>query len=212
MRYMGKLLHSKTFRQNLFKWTLMYISVLVIITTVITYSRFISSQTVEDTAKTAKFKVTITALDVCSETSGLCTLSSFKPYDTINYYFKVDTTELEVKSILDVTMHINNKFSFINLNECVCEEDECSSMNEYTCSTGITTTDETQEEDDNTSIKMSHTIILNGVESSSQYRKGIKYYKLGVRFNRDENGATDSTTINNEKVVWIDYHAEQVNE
>ena len=209
---MGKLLHSKTFRQNLFKWTLMYISVLVIITTVITYSRFISSQTVEDVAKTAKFKVNITALDICSQTSNLCNLQSFKPYDIIDYYFKVDTTEMEVKSVLDVTMHIHNKFSFVSLNECVCEEDECSSMNEYTCSIGITTTNETQEGDDNTSIKMSHTILLNGIDTSSQYRKTIKYYKLSAKFNRDEEGATDATTIDNERVVWIDYHAEQVND
>ena len=76
---MSKLLHSKTFRKNLFKWIFMYICALLVIFTVVTYSRYITKSSLGDEAKAAKFNLEI-AEDIRSlTTSGVPSTYAYCP-------------------------------------------------------------------------------------------------------------------------------------
>lgn len=104
------LLHSETFRKNLSKWIFMYIAVLCLLTSVITYSKFITSLGNEDEARTTMFNVKIEPLETAtrcqdanqsdegnpSSTAILCTTS--RPTSLLEYYFKANVEEIEVKS------------------------------------------------------------------------------------------------------------------
>ncbi len=120
---MDKLLHSKTLKSNLFKWILLYVCALFVVTTVVTYSRYISSAIGTDKARTAKFNVTLTKGDICSSLSGECGLDSYKPYDPIEYNFTVDTTEIEVSTDLVTTVEVNNQFTIMSISDGTNEVD-----------------------------------------------------------------------------------------
>ncbi len=111
---MSNLLHNKLFRLNLLRWFVLYIGVIFIFTTVVTYSKYITSIPSEHKARTAKFNVTITNDKICSSLSNLCNLEYYKPYAEIEYYFTVDTSELEVLSDLLVTINVNKEFRILS--------------------------------------------------------------------------------------------------
>lgn len=115
---MSNLLHSKTFRSNLAKWIALYILTLLIVTGVVTYSKYISSMTAGDAARTAKFKVEIEKGDICSTSSpDLCNLTSYKPYDRLEYKFTIDTTKVEVLTDVVININIDPDFEVISLND-----------------------------------------------------------------------------------------------
>ena len=103
-----KVLHSKLFRKNLKKWLLMYIIVIGFLTTIITYSKYISSIKSQDSARVAKFNVDIKNLS-CSNTD--CNTGEKRPTEKIEYDFEV-TTDLEVKTNVFLTAYISNKFNY----------------------------------------------------------------------------------------------------
>lgn len=117
MSIMNGLLHSKTFRKNLSRWIFMYIAVICLLTSVITYSKYISSLGVHDEVRASKFDVEITPLP----TDGVeCTLESDKSYtecvlkNTIRptkpvaFYFKIDLSNMEVSSDVYVRASLGN--------------------------------------------------------------------------------------------------------
>lgn len=126
---MGGLLHSKTFRQNLSRWVFMYIAIICLLTSVITYSKYISSLGAKDEARASKFNVLIEPLPVDSECTStgeqggalVISCGSKRPTSVINYYFKV-VSEVEVPSniILRVSGGDNRNYKK--------ENDELSSM------------------------------------------------------------------------------------
>lgn len=133
---MNMLLHSKTFRKNLFKWSIIYFAVIALFTSVVTYSKYISDKSSLATARIAKFKVDIIKTKICSSLdTNRCNyydvdgnLASeeykFKPYDTLNFYFDVDTTELEVSTSLVLTIHVDSsKIKVVSINGEEQEED-----------------------------------------------------------------------------------------
>ncbi len=112
---MKELLHSKGFKRNLRKWLFMYCGVMFVLTIVITYSRYISSKSVNDNARTAKFEVNVT-YDSCSSKNitgnVTCfdnTMTEARPADIVNFYYTVDTSNLEVATKMVTTIKINNK-------------------------------------------------------------------------------------------------------
>ncbi len=120
---MSKLLHSKTFRGNLTKWIILYVLTLLIVTGVVTYSKYISSMATIDNARPAKFNVQITKGDICSTTSpDLCNLTSYKPYDKLEYKFTVNTEKVEVATDLVLNIIVNNDFEIISLNDVTIPE------------------------------------------------------------------------------------------
>ena len=89
-----KVLHSKLFRKNLKKWLLMYIIVIGFLTTIITYSKYISSIKSQDSARVAKFNVDIKNLS-CSNTD--CNTGEKRPTEKIEYeIYDVTTTKEKV--------------------------------------------------------------------------------------------------------------------
>lgn len=115
------LLYSKTFRKNILKWLCMYTGALCILTIMVTYSRYITSFVdSNDHARSARFDIAI-AKDDCPSTDSSCYYDksdkeegSIRPTDRISFYYTVDTTKLEVSTLLVVTLTIdkhNNRFS-----------------------------------------------------------------------------------------------------
>lgn len=101
---MFKLLHSKMFRQNLCKWVFMYIAAIGLLTSVITYSKYITSMMNDGKSRTSKF---IVKIDPYNDSSFECpednpkscvTNVRVRPTKEIEVYFKLDLNELEVKT------------------------------------------------------------------------------------------------------------------
>ena len=115
MRY---LLHSKKFKKSLCKWIGLYILTIVLFTGVVTYSRYISSMKVVDTARAAKFNVSIEPLyEPCKniDEDTMCDLGEIRPQNTLEYDFYVDTTELEVSADLVITIVVKESFTNLRL-------------------------------------------------------------------------------------------------
>lgn len=101
---MIKLLHSKMFRKNLCKWILMYVAALGLLTSVVTYSKYITSMMNDGKARTSKF---IVKIEPYNDSSFKCpednprecvTNVQVRPTKEVEVYFKLDLNELEVKS------------------------------------------------------------------------------------------------------------------
>lgn len=215
------LLHSETFRKNLSKWVFMYIAVICLLTSVITYSRFISSFGNADEARSTKFNVKIEPIATqtsCpddgeldegdpSSTAILCTTS--RPTSLLEYYFKVDVTEIEVKSEVYLRARagdenyqtLSNTFSNLLIEDInVCTD--------YTC----TAFANTQVINDRSgSIKIE-------VDGTDKTKQNIYYFKVNAKydpdkFNKDDDGyisfsSDENTPISDE--VRIGFSAIQV--
>lgn len=90
----------------------MYVGVLVCFTTVVTYSKYISKMVNTDSARVAKFDVTINPLN-CNPTlndeTKKCNIGINRP-TRIDYAFSVDTTNIEVQTQLYIYFYINKSF------------------------------------------------------------------------------------------------------
>lgn len=98
---MKGLLHSKLFRKNLLTWIFMYITVIGLFTSVVTYSKYISSMQTLDGARVAKFDASITYDGVCENINEneICDIGTYRPTSKMSYYFTVNNKDLEVSSI-----------------------------------------------------------------------------------------------------------------
>ena len=107
---MKGLLHSKKFRTNLYRWLFAYVGVIMLLTTVITYSKYISSMSLSAKKSPAKFKVAITQVDYDEDTT-------YRPTSEITYKFKVDTTEIEVLTELKIYVAVNSDFKIESIKD-----------------------------------------------------------------------------------------------
>ena len=115
---MKGLLHSKKFRRNLYKWVIMYVGVIVLLTTVITYSKYVSQMMADDEARVAKFDIQVTANECASsdENSINCNSGTFRPTQEITYYFTLDANT-EVKTDIFMTIVLNERFKLKKIEE-----------------------------------------------------------------------------------------------
>lgn len=129
---MSGLLHIKRFRQNMFKLFVIYIVVMLSTTSVITYSRYITSMESTAYARPARFDIEIDQGDVCVANTNICKegsgVSKFKPYDQLDYYFTVDTSQLEVTTDMDTTITIDSHFNFVSIYEKNSDDEEYSEL------------------------------------------------------------------------------------
>ncbi len=130
--YMKGLMHSKKFRANLRKWLCMYISVLILLTVVVTYSKYLASlPPISENASIAKFNVDIdiigctsplVPIEVCEngteeedcekQTSYICSdTEEQRPTKEMNYRFSVDTRQLDVKTKVLVKVKVDSHFT-----------------------------------------------------------------------------------------------------
>ena len=189
---MSNLLHSKTFRGNLAKWLILYILALLIATGVVTYSKYISSMTSTDEARQAKFKVQIDKGDICSTTSpDLCNLTSYKPYDELEYKFSINTEKVEVLTELIVNITVNNDFEVISLNDVTIPQ----TNNKFTT---------TMSDNTNLSFQNNLFTLMSEVGPS---KTNIKNYKLKLKFKNN----SYKTEYNYNEIVNVGYSAIQKN-
>lgn len=114
---MKGLLHSKLFRKNLFKWIFMYVTVIGLFTSVVTYSKYISSMQEKDSARVAMFDASITYDGICAgiNENETCDIGVYRPTSSITYYFTVDTTELEVSTIFVIRISVAELFKNVKI-------------------------------------------------------------------------------------------------
>ena len=130
---MSGLLHIKRFRQNMFKLFVIYLVVILSTTSVITYSRYITSMESSATARPAKFVINIEQGDICVADTELCNLDKYKPYDQLDYYFTVDTRELEVSTILATVIDVDTHYNIVGIYEDSVENQiDIASNSDYT--------------------------------------------------------------------------------
>ena len=124
---MKGLLQSKIFRKNLKKWLCMYVGALLLLTTVVTYSKYISKFNLDDESRVTIFNVSITNRDnnlSCedipdnsglNETKRNCTANiESRPTEKMTYEFTV-TPDFEVKTTLVTTVYIPANFKIESL-------------------------------------------------------------------------------------------------
>ncbi len=112
---MKRLWQSKRFRKNLYKWLGIYIGILGLMTTVITYSRYISSMGYSDSARVAKFIVDVDFTDACAG-QDTCDMKTYRPTENITYNFKIKT-DLEVLTDLVLTMYVPDIFDIASIQD-----------------------------------------------------------------------------------------------
>lgn len=110
---MKGLLHSKRFKEKLYRWLFMYVGVIGLLTTVITYSKYVTQFTSEEkNARPAKFEADIVYTDSlgngCDEKVTGCTTGVYRPTSEIKYYFRL-TTDFEVLTDVLLTVRIARK-------------------------------------------------------------------------------------------------------
>ena len=120
---MKGLLQSKIFRKNLKKWLCMYVGALLLLTTVVTYSKYISKYNVDDDARITKFDVTVKNIEnenlTCTgeiDKLDCTTKDTYRPTTKIPYEFVV-TPNFEVNTLLATTIYVPASFNIERLEE-----------------------------------------------------------------------------------------------
>ena len=120
---MKGLLQSKIFRKNLKKWLCMYVGALLLLTTVVTYSKYISKYNVDDDARITKFDVTVKNIEnenlTCTgeiDKLDCTTKDTYRPTTKIPYEFVV-TPNFEVNTLLATTIYVPASFNIETLEE-----------------------------------------------------------------------------------------------
>lgn len=117
---MKGLLQSKRLRKNLYNWIFMYIGAILLFTSVVTYSRYMSKLILSDDSRTAKFDVKIEPKDcdyIQNGSSYYCDDEIIKnPTDELKYYFTLDAT-FEVKTDLFLTIKVDERFTLYCIRE-----------------------------------------------------------------------------------------------
>ncbi len=126
------LLHSETFRKNLSKWIFMYVAVLCLLSSVITYSKYISNMSREEgDVRTSKFIIDVTNIptdESClptdtnesidlSKASSICSTTSIRPSGEVESYFIVDTSKLEVNADIYVRVSSSNNIDVLRVEQ-----------------------------------------------------------------------------------------------
>ncbi len=193
---MKELLHSKVFRRNLKKWLFMYVGTICLLTSVITYSKYISAFNGSDSARPAKFNVKVNFDEIaCPEPivgsfSSTCDLGSSRPLPAYDFKFNVDTSELEVNTLLVLTLKTGEGFT---LPDSIVEVDE----------TGKKIKDVSLESIIDSNNKK---ITLNINDSN---RDQIRYYKATLAY--DNEGATKFNVAKKDVIgLMVDYSATQI--
>lgn len=109
---MKELFYSKTFKKNLAKWICMYVCAIGLFVGIITYSRYMASYPVDDTSRMVKFNVDVSYDKICTEQKigTVCSYDNIRPTEYLDYYFKVDTSELEVDTDFVTTFIVNKEY------------------------------------------------------------------------------------------------------
>lgn len=197
---MKGLLHSKRFKKNLCKWLFMYVGCMLILTTVVTYSKYMSTIQSSDSARVAKFNVEVYNYD-CNETiTNNCNLDWYRSTSSIDYYFVVDTTDIEVKTQLLVTLYIKDDFELAN--KTLTDVTNPEMPKEYTLKDPISVTDNTN---------FNYLVIDNPELSTIEAAQGSKkIFKISLKYINNKNVDYAHFNGNNKDIVKVAYSAVQL--
>ena len=131
---MKGLFQNKHFRKNLQKWLIMYLGVIALLTTVITYSKYITAITSTDSARVAKFKLNISEINCDDLITSDCNIPyNIRPTSNIEYNFKVDMSQIEVKTKITLKLKPESNFNITNIYEDqTILDNNLITSNEYT--------------------------------------------------------------------------------
>lgn len=197
---MKGLLHSKRFRRNLKRWICMYVGVLVLFTSVVTYSRYVSNLSLNDEAKVTKFNVNIGKGKASTESGK----DPFLPTDTIYYTFTV-TPDFEVKTLLALTINAEHRFTIESIVE------ETSNLEIYnkdirSQNAGpITVSTDTTVDGNDTKVVISRKISSAEAQATT--------YKIALKFKYEDIKETYYTLdeyLKEKPIVNVDYSARQL--
>lgn len=123
---MKGLLRSKRFKANLQKWLFMYVGVMALLTTVVTYSKYISNiMNNSEATRVTKFNIQIIGIDANGNECGEnCYKVKYDAKDELKFYFKVDSSEVELDTNLSVTVNIDENFEIISLKKLINDKYE----------------------------------------------------------------------------------------
>ena len=196
---MKGLLHSKKFKNNLFKWIFMYIMTIGLFTSVVTYSKYISNMNSDDTARVALFDASITYDGVCSGTmeNERCDIGKFRPTSNISYYFTVDNRNLEVSTIFLTRITVLDVFKDIKIYDITDGEVEIP----------IKMLSEITDEDDFVFVQDGN--ILTLTEDVLVNETYVRKYKITMNFDYENYGSSHSSELSFVDAVTVGYSATQ---
>lgn len=221
---MKGLLHSKRFRKNLKKWLCMYIGAIMLLTTVITYSKYISKYNVTDNARVTKFDVKISNItnnynctqkeEAKEEFSCKINLEtekpSYRPTEEIAYEFSVEP-DFEVNTILVVTLNVDkDNFIIQKLEEIGENKETIATLYEYKKEESPVVVDGVSTEN----LANGKISFTNNIKVTDENRKEKRNYRITIKYNYLENKFLNDTTGENKKTeemstIKINYSAKQ---
>lgn len=223
---MKGLLQSKRFRTNLYKWLFMYAGVIMLLITVITYSKYISSFTESDAARPTKFNITVDYLDCKQlEDNDSCSLGIYRPTSEIKYAFNL-TKEVEVKTILALSIKVHEDFKtnslsiddvkyVLNYNEDKTKiislskgEEKYMAVHDVNINKDVIMLP-TQEK---LIINNIHSYTLSSVVKPDTY--DVTKYQVAIKYNGDDIDYMEEHTYNKDNgyAIRVDYSAKQTSE
>ncbi len=215
---MKGLLHSKRFKNNLKKWLFMYVGVMGLLTTVITYSKYMSKFEGSSVASVAIFNVDINysdceSTDIKEDGINVCQSAIKRSTSVIDYYFTVDTTGLEVNTLLALTIYVNKDFNIKELTISDINEDGSLGKEESI----VVNKPSTVNESDKLAGYLLNTYsskINAGEGKNKKYKLSIEYAgKCTVNGNECDKREIDYTSVKDMyNLVKINYSATQIKE
>lgn len=212
---MKGLLQSKIFRKNLKKWLCMYVGALLLLTTVVTYSKYISKYNVDDDARITKFDVTVKNIEnenlTCTgeiDKLDCTTKDTYRPTTKIPYEFVV-TPNFEVNTLLATTIYVPASFNIETLEEIngkvLYDEKENIKDSSITISKLKDKNEKGEEVDTATIITITKKIDTDDIINSNT----PKTYKITIKYNYDEETYLTADK-ENLSVIKIGYSATQI--
>lgn len=115
---MKDLLSSKKFKTNLFRWLFAYVGVLMLLTMVVTYSKYMTSLETKDESRPAMFVANFKneVLECQGGVENTCDTLLYRPTTSIDYSFSLDTTGTEVKTYMITSIYVDDNFDIESLN------------------------------------------------------------------------------------------------
>lgn len=183
---MKGLLQSKRFKQNLYKWLFMYVGVLLLLATVITYSRYIANLLgSNEDARPARFHVKVEPVG-CNAINKSCNTGAYLFDDEIPYEFQVDTSELEANADLVITVTAHDDFEITEIlkdDEPICQNKEGSTVG--ACGSNINSSFVVNKDTTiNYKIKVKYKVHSDGSQDKSiiDYDKNISDANFGDKY------------------------------
>lgn len=212
---MKGLLQSKIFRKNLKKWLCMYVGALLLLTTVVTYSKYISKYNADEDARITKFDVTVKNIEnenlTCTgeiDKLDCTTKDTYRPTTKIPYEFVV-TPNFEVNTLLATTIYVPASFNIETLEEIngkvLYDEKENIKDSSITISKIKNKNEKGEEVDTATIITITKKIDTDDIINSNT----PKTYKITIKYNYDEETYLTADK-ENLSVIKIGYSATQI--